>query len=188
LGHAIGQSLAAWWVTAKTEKRTSKASQHDWLIGPCVPVQTSVPRALQMRGAWFHLGSIQADFTTMTSTDGGASAAVTCGRKCRYRHRYRHFHQALPGSQQTTADNNLMFLNGKTWKPDHPERLGSSLNHSHSIVAGGLPEMSYTTRLIPRTSLMIRFDTCPSNSCGRCAQCAVMKSSVCTARSATTYS
>jgi hypothetical protein len=60
--------------------------------------------------------------------------------------------------------------------------------HSHSIVAGGLPEMSYTTRLIPRTSLMIRFDTCPSRSCGRCAQCAVMKSSVCTARSATTYS
>jgi hypothetical protein len=31
--------------------------------------------------------------------------------------------------------------------------------HSHSIVAGGFPEMSYTTRLIPRTSLMIRFDT-----------------------------
>lgn len=60
--------------------------------------------------------------------------------------------------------------------------------HSHSMVAGGFPEMSYTTRLIPRTSLMIRFDTCPSNSCGRCAQCAVMKSSVCTARSATTYS
>ncbi len=66
---------------------------------------------------------------------------------------------------------------------DSPRRTS---NHSHSIVAGGLPEISYTTRLIPRTSLMMRFDTCPSSSCGRCAQCAVMKSCVCTARSATT--
>ena len=48
--------------------------------------------------------------------------------------------------------------------------------HSHSIVAGGFPEMSYTTRFKPRTSLMMRFDTRPSSSCGRCAQCAVMKS------------
>jgi len=59
---------------------------------------------------------------------------------------------------------------------------GTSI-HSHSIVAGGLPEMSYTTRLIPRTSLMIRFDARPSSAYGRCAQCAVMKSVVCTARS-----
>ena len=66
--------------------------------------------------------------------------------------------------------------------------LKRCLLHSHSIVAGGFPEMSYTTRLIPRTSLMMRFDTRPSSSCGRCAQCAVMKSWVCTARSATTYS
>ena len=28
--------------------------------------------------------------------------------------------------------------------------------HSHSIVAGGLLEMSYTTRFTPRTSLMMR--------------------------------
>ena len=41
--------------------------------------------------------------------------------------------------------------------------------HSHSIVAGGLPEMSYTTRLMPRTSLIMRFETRPSRSCGRCA-------------------
>lgn len=59
-------------------------------------------------------------------------------------------------------------------------------DHSHSIVAGGFPEMSYTARLIPRTSLMIRFDTRPSSEYGRCAQCAVMKSVVCTARSAVT--
>ncbi len=29
-------------------------------------------------------------------------------------------------------------------------------NYSHSMVAGGLLEMSYTTRLTPATSLMIR--------------------------------
>src|SRR5690606_40696640 len=42
-------------------------------------------------------------------------------------------------------------------------------NHSHSIVAGGLPEMSYTTRLMPRTSLMMRLLTLPSRLCGSSA-------------------
>lgn len=32
-------------------------------------------------------------------------------------------------------------------------------DYSHSIVAGGLDEISYTTRLMPRTLLMISFDT-----------------------------
>jgi hypothetical protein len=36
--------------------------------------------------------------------------------------------------------------------------------YSHSIVAGGLLLMSYTTRLIPFTSLIIRFDTLAKNS------------------------
>ena len=36
--------------------------------------------------------------------------------------------------------------------------------HSHSMVAGGLELMSYTTRLMPRTSLMIRFDMVASVS------------------------
>ena len=60
--------------------------------------------------------------------------------------------------------------------------------YSHSIVAGGFPLMSYTTRDTPRTSLMIRFDTRPRKSYGRCAQCAVMKSIVSTARNAITHS
>gem|GEM_PF-3693539 len=67
-----------------------------------------------------------------------------------------------------------------------PHRVGG--RYSHSIVAGGLPEMSYTTRLMPRTSLMMRLETLPSSACGSSAQCAVMKSCVCTARSATTHS
>jgi hypothetical protein len=41
---------------------------------------------------------------------------------------------------------------------------------------------------MPRTSLMIRFDTRASSSCGSGAHSAVMKSVVCTARSATTFS
>lgn len=60
--------------------------------------------------------------------------------------------------------------------------------HSHSIVAGGLPEMSYTTREMPRSSLMMRLETLARKSYGKCAQCAVMKSIVCTARSAITHS
>lgn len=33
------------------------------------------------------------------------------------------------------------------------------INYSHSIVAGGLPETSYTTLDIPSTSLIMRFET-----------------------------
>ncbi len=36
--------------------------------------------------------------------------------------------------------------------------------HSHSIVAGGLLDTSYVTRLIPRTSLMMREDTFFNNA------------------------
>ncbi len=68
------------------------------------------------------------------------------------------------------------------------DRQKKTQNHSHSIVAGGFPLMSYTTRLMPRTSLMMRLDTLPSSSWGSGAQCAVMKSCVCTARNATTHS
>jgi hypothetical protein len=38
----------------------------------------------------------------------------------------------------------------------------SSQLYSHSIVAGGFPLTSYTTRLNPRTSLMMRFETLPN--------------------------
>jgi len=55
-------------------------------------------------------------------------------------------------------------------------------DYSHSIVAGGLELTSYTTRLIPRTSLMMRDDTRFNKAYGNSAQSAVMKSLVCTAR------
>jgi len=58
---------------------------------------------------------------------------------------------------------------------DSPRRTSI---HSHSIVAGGLLLTSYTTRLSPRTSLMMREDTLASSACGSGAQSAVMKSKV----------
>ena len=39
-----------------------------------------------------------------------------------------------------------------------------ALAHSHSMVLGGLEEMSKTTRLTPLTSLMMRFEILPSSS------------------------
>ena len=60
--------------------------------------------------------------------------------------------------------------------------------HSHSMVDGGFPEISYTTRLIPLTSLMILLDTLPNKSYGSSAQWAVIKSEVTIARKETTYS
>ena len=44
----------------------------------------------------------------------------------------------------------------------HDELAG--VHYSHSIVAGGFDEMSYATRLMPRTSLMMRFDARPRTS------------------------
>ncbi len=54
-------------------------------------------------------------------------------------------------------------------------------NYSHSIVAGGLLVISYTTLLICPTSFTILLDISPSIDHGRCANSAVMKSVVVTA-------
>jgi hypothetical protein len=61
------------------------------------------------------------------------------------------------------------------------------LGYSHSIVAGGFDEMSYTTRLTPGTSLTIRDEIFARTSYGSFAQSAVMPSSEVTARTATTF-
>ena len=58
--------------------------------------------------------------------------------------------------------------------------------HSHSMVAGGLLETSYTTREMSGISLMMRLEMCSIKSKGKRAQRAVMKSVVSTARNAMT--
>ena len=42
--------------------------------------------------------------------------------------------------------------------------LRNSLDYSHSMVLGGLEEISYTTRLTPFTLLMISLETFAKNS------------------------
>jgi hypothetical protein len=54
--------------------------------------------------------------------------------------------------------------------------------YSHSMVPGGFDVTSYTTRLIPFTSLMMREDIFSSKSYGKRAQSAVIASSLVTAR------
>ena len=74
--------------------------------------------------------------------------------------------------------------------PRNSERRGWELRlaartaarHSHSIVLGGLDEMSSATRFTWGISLMIRLDTFSSNSYGSRAQSAVIASSDVTAR------
>src|SRR4029079_14616783 len=55
--------------------------------------------------------------------------------------------------------------------------------YSHSMVAGGLLLTSSTTRLIPRTSLVMRLEIRATRSQGSFAQSAVMPSRLSTARS-----
>src|SRR5580698_3938436 len=66
----------------------------------------------------------------------------------------------------------------------HPTVLGSTPLYSHSIVPGGLLVTSYVTRLIPRTSLTIRFATRVKNAMSNGYTSAVMPSLLVTARSA----
>ncbi len=65
---------------------------------------------------------------------------------------------------------------------------GEHRRYSHSIVAGGLLEMSYTTRFTPRTSDVIRDETAARKSWGSRAQSAVIPSVEVTARKATVFS
>src|SRR3954466_15871523 len=61
------------------------------------------------------------------------------------------------------------------------------LAHSHSMVAGGLELMSYTTRLTPGTSLTIRAEIFPRTSYGSFAPAGGMPSPAVPARIATTF-
>jgi hypothetical protein len=71
-----------------------------------------------------------------------------------------------------------------------PEQPGEGIRHaySHSMVAGGFELTSYTTRLTPSTSLLIRSAARASTSCGNGYQSAVIPSLLVTARRATTWS
>ena len=57
--------------------------------------------------------------------------------------------------------NKKVTLISQGYKPFKFENVGF---YSHSIVAGGFPLMSYTTREIPFTSLIMRLDTLPNKS------------------------
>jgi hypothetical protein len=68
-------------------------------------------------------------------------------------------HPHLPAPSRT-------YLNLRHPANGAPARPAPAPPHSHSIVPGGFEVMSYTTRLIPRTSLMMRVATLPRKSCG----------------------
>src|SRR3989304_4150796 len=68
------------------------------------------------------------------------------------------------------------------------EWLRMGTHYSPSIVASGFDEISYTTRFMPVTSLIVGVEIRASSSSGRWLQSAVMKSSVATQRKATALS
>lgn len=76
------------------------------------------------------------------------------------------------GETAKTKANNIFLSAPSSVQPALPSRL----NYSHSMVLGGLDEMSYTTRLTPLTSLIIRLDRVASISAGKGTQSAVIPS------------
>ena len=78
----------------------------------------------------------------------------------------------------------MQFKKKGAAKPLYLKALQLCCNYSNSIVAGGFPVQSYSTRFTPFTSFTIRLVTFPSTSHGIWADSAVMKSEVRTALSA----
>ena len=63
----------------------------------------------------------------------------------------------IPGDQRP-------MINDQPQPGTRTFQLADETDHSHSIVAGGLLLMSYTTRLTPLTSLMMRVEMRASSS------------------------
>ncbi|SDJ87647.1 hypothetical protein SAMN05421868_1525 [Paenibacillus naphthalenovorans] len=81
----------------------------------------------------------------------------------------------------------LIMLQRKKARSLYAKRERVHLIYSHSIVAGGLEVISYTTRLTLLTSFTMRVEIFSSTSHGMRAQSAVMPSIDVTARMPTVY-
>ena len=110
----------------------------------------------------------------------------TCGLSALCLVRAKSWCQVRCTSQRTSVTPTRHRARGTALSTQH--QAPGTLLHSHSIVAGGFELMSYTTRLTPLTSFMMRDEITASRSCGRRAQSAVMPSRLSTARSAIVYS
>src|SRR5512140_950481 len=100
--------------------------------------------------------------------------------------RARRLYRPCPCSRLLIASVYFFALPPNSLLPTPNSRLLT--HYSHSIVLGGLDEMSKQTRFTPLTSLMMRFDMVPRISYGSFTQSAVMPSWLFTARMATTFS
>ena len=81
-----------------------------------------------------------------------------------------------------------IFVRDQVYHTHQQLSLITAVGYSHSMVAGGLDEMSYTTLLMPRTLRIISLETSARKSYGRCTQSAVIPSTEVTARRATVFS
>ncbi len=97
-------------------------------------------------------------------------------------------HQSIQHSIPMHRDNICYPTSKFNFRISHSAFRISHFFYSHSIVAGGLLLISYTTRLMPFTSLIMRFDTCAKNSCGKWQKSAVIPSTEVTARKQTAFS
>lgn len=129
-------------------------------------------------GTWY--GAVTVSFlvgsVSFFEGGGGGAACVTGGGVCAFLNKKQEEKRnTIPAGSSKKAVNRFMLIM-------------SCKNYSHSMVAGGFELMSYTTRLIPLTLLIISLDTLARKSYGKCAQSAVMPSVEVTALSAAVYS
>ena len=77
-------------------------------------------------------------------------------------HRFNNFNKLSLQYSQAVSFANQVLLNAVVrldLKNQRLKTINQKPNYSHSIVAGGLLLISYTTRLMPFTELMISLDT-----------------------------
>ena len=128
----------------------------------------------------FHTFTYQAEMLEVTAKEYEASSTERARQYLRFAQRAAtsagvacdgaHAYPCKNGKRRSVRHRAFAAMGRKLFEGDPAHRSGNRGDYSHSIVAGGLPLMSYTTRDIPRNSLIILLDTFCRKSYGRCAQ------------------
>ncbi len=134
------------------------------------------------------LASFLASFDTDATSNVSTTRANTIHRKWRLSYKCCYSAMIRRDTRQAHISKSECFLSSICRQPKiEPlkfQRFFVLVHYSSSIVPGGFPVQSYTTRFTWSTSFTMRVVTRSRSSHGRCAASAVMKSLVFTARRA----
>jgi len=171
LTHASGK-------VPKAEKVTEQVPTLAEKIAPGLPVPTDPATLIRINGATQVLAGLALATGRMPRTSALVLALTLAPTTYAGHPFWAEKDKATKAAQRVQFFKNVSMMGGLllagvdtegkpgvAWRAghlaDHAEHAVRRAAHSHSIVPGGLDVMSYTTRLMPRTSLMMRVATLP---------------------------